>query len=235
MAGLECTSCHGQGTHFGHGAVSPMINHTWGVYGMYYPYNQTTAEEPIVCSTCHTQSWATSQLGVIQGLTTELVTNVTQAIDNAKATLTIANQTSGVNQTEINQLLAMVEVAEDHIHDVERDSSEGFHNPEQTFAILSAAAHLASEAESTALEARAAALASEATTLGTQVSSLQNQVTSLQNQTSTLQSDIEGLEEKIGGLESAAETVPYLYGGLGLAIGFIVGAAIVFLVRRGKP
>jgi len=233
-AGLECTSCHGQGTHLAHGAVSPMINHTWGVYGMYYPYNQTTAEEPIVCSTCHTQSWATSQLGVIQGLTTELVTNVTQAIDKAKAAITIANQTSGVNQTKIGELLAMVEIAEDYIHDVERDSSEGFHNPEQTFAILSAAAHLASEAKSTALEARAAALASDVTTLGAQVASLQNQVSSLQNTITTLQGDIAGLEAKIDSLESTAATVPYLYGGLGLAIGFIIGAAILFMVQRGK-
>ncbi len=172
---------------------------------------------------------------MIQGLTTELVTNVTQAIDNAKAAITISNQTSGVDQTEIDESLAMVETAEDYIHDVERDSSEGFHNPEQSFAILSAAAHLASEAESTALEARAAALESEATSLTAQVSSLQTEVTSLQNQTATLQDDIGSLEEKIDKLESTAATVPYLYGGLGLAIGFIVGAAIVFVVRRGKP
>jgi len=234
-AELECTSCHGQGTHSAHGSVSAVINHTWGIYGMYYPYNQTIAEEPIVCSTCHTQSWATSQLGVIQGLTTELVTNVTEAIDDAGATITIANQTSGVDQTEIDGAVAMVEAAEDYIHDVESDNSEGFHNPEQTFAILSAAAHLASEAESTALEARAAALASEATSLGAQVSSLQTQVTSLQDQTATLQEDIESLEAKIDDLESTVATVPYLYGGIGLAIGFIIGAAIVFVVRRGKP
>ncbi len=234
-AGWECTSCHGQGTHFAHGHVSDLVNHTWGVYGMYYPYNQTIGEEPIVCSTCHTQSWATSQLGVIQGLTTELVTNVTRAIDDARVSITTANQTSGVDQTKIDESLAMIETAEDYVSDVERDHSEGFHDPEQTFAILSAAAHLASEAESRALEARAAALASEAAGLEGQVTSLQNQVTSLQNQADTLQGDIDTLEVKIDDLESAATTGPYLFGGIGLAIGFIVGAAIVFLVRRGKP
>ncbi len=202
---------------------------------MYYPYNQTIGEEPIVCSTCHTQSWATSQLGVIQGLTTELVTNVTRAIDDARVSITTANQTSGVDQTKIDESLAMIETAEDYVSDVERDHSEGFHDPEQTFAILSAAAHLASEAESRALEARAAALASEAAGLEGQVTSLQNQVTSLQNQADTLQGDIDTLEVKIDDLESAATTGPYLFGGIGLAIGFIVGAAIVFLVRRGKP
>ncbi len=224
-AELECTSCHGQGTHYSHGGISDMVNHTWGVYGMYYPYNQTISEEPIVCSTCHTQSWATSQLGVIQGLTTELITNVTQAIDDAKAAITIANQTSGVDQTDINESLAMVETAEDYIHDVESDSSEGFHDPEQTFEILSATAHLANEAESTALEARATALASDVTTLGAQV-------TTLQDLTTTLQSDIADLQARIDDLESTSATVQYLYGGIGLAIGFAVGVAILFLVRR---
>ncbi len=233
-AELECTSCHGQGTHFAHGHVSELVNHTWGVYGMYYPYNQTLAEEPVVCSTCHTQSWATSQLGVIQGLTSELVANVSHAIDEAAAAITTANQTDGIDETKIAEALAMVEAAEEYMDDVERDGSDGFHNPEQTFAVLSTAAHLASDAESLVLEARATALANEATTLGAQVSSLQSQVTSLQDQTATLQGDIANLEAKIDDLESAAATVPYLYGGVGLAIGFIVGAVIVFLVRRGK-
>ncbi len=230
-AGLECTSCHGQGTHFAHGHESAVINHTWGIYGMHYPYNQTTAEEPIVCSTCHTQSWATSQLGVIQSLTTELITNVTQAIENAKAAIGIANQTSGANQTQINLATEMVEAAEDYIYDIERDSSEGFHNPEQTFAMLGWASHLANEAQVLAFEG----LVSEKTTLEAQVSSLETQVTSLQNQTNTLQTDIEDLEVKIGNLESAAATVPYLYAGMGLAIGFVVGAVIIFMLRRGKP
>lgn len=234
-AGVECASCHGQGTHFAHGHESAMVNHTWGVYGMYYPYNQTMAEEPIVCSNCHTQSWATSQLGVIQGLTRELITNVTEAIDNARAVILTANQTSGVNQTEIDLAETMVDSAEDYVDYVENDHSEGFHNPEQTFATLSQAANLASEAESMALEARTTVLASDKTTLESQVSNLQAQVTSLQNQTTTLQGDIDSLETKIDSLESTAATVPYLYGGIGLAIGFIVGAAIIFVVRRGKP
>ncbi len=223
-AGLECTSCHGNGTIFAHGHISAIVNHTWAVSGIYYPYNQTMAEEPIVCSTCHSQDWATSQLEVIQDLTTELITNVTQVIDNAKATITIANQTSGVDQTKIEEALAKIETAESYVHYVEDDSSEGFHNPEGTFATLSEAALLASEAESTALEARAITLASNVTSLGTQVSNLQNQVTSLQ-------SDIEDLEAKIG----KPTTAIYTYLGIGLVVGFIIGAAIIFALRRGKP
>lgn len=232
MAGVECASCHGKGTRLFHGDEEPWFNHTFRIYNTFYPFNQT---EPIVCSSCHTQSWATSQLGVIQGLTTEFITNVTQAIDDAKAAVTVANQTSGVNETKIDEAMSKVETAEGYVHYMENDGSQGFHNPEKTFKILSTAAHLASEAESTALEARATALASEATTLKAQVSSLQNQVTSLQNQTTTLQQDIANLEAKIDDLESTTATAPYLYGGIGLAIGFIIGAIIIFAVRRRKP
>jgi hypothetical protein len=67
-------------------------------------------------------------------------------------------------------------------------------------------------------------------------STLQAQVTALQNQTSTLQTDIENLEERIDSLESTVATVPYMYGGIGLAIGFIIGAAILYVVvGRRKP
>ncbi len=226
-AELECASCHGQGTRLFHGREGSWFNHTFQIYNTFYPYNQT---EPLVCSSCHTQSWATSQLGVIQGLTTELITNVTQAIENAKESIDTANQTSGVSQENIAEAQAMIETAEDYVHFVENDHSEGFHNPEQTFAILGEAAHLANEAQLIVFES----LAGQTSTLEDQVSSLQNQITSLQNQTTTLQTDIENLEAKIDDLESASAMAPYLYGGLGLAVGFIIGAAIIFLTRRGK-
>jgi predicted CXXCH cytochrome family protein len=227
-AGLECASCHGQGTRLFHGAEESWFNHTFWIYNTFYPFNQT---DPVVCSLCHTRSWATSQLGVIQGLTTNLITNVTQAVDNAKTSINIANQTSGVNQTQIDLATSMVETAETYISSVENDRSEGFHNPEQTFATLSEAAHLANKAQLLAFEA----LNSEKTTLEAQVLSLQTQVISLQNQTATLQSSIDSLEAKIDSLESTVATIPYLYGGIGLAIGFIIGAAIIFAIRKKKP
>ncbi len=171
-AGLECTSCHGQGTHLSHGHESAVLNHTWGIYGMHYPYNQTIAEEPIVCSTCHTQSWATSQLAVIQGLTTESITNATEAIEDAKATITIANQTSGVNQTKVDGAMTMVETAEDYISDLERDSSRGFHNPEEASRILIYATRLANAAKATALQAQQEATQSSFDVTSSELSTL---------------------------------------------------------------
>jgi chromosome segregation ATPase len=192
---------------------------------MFYPYNQTL--QPVVCSNCHTQEWATSQLGVIQSLTDELVANATNTVDKAKAAITVANQTSGVDKTKLTSASSMVETAESILESINRDASKGFHNPEQTYTVLGEAARLAGEAQSTALTARADALSTQSTDLQTQVSNLQNQV-------STLQTDISDLETKIDGLQSTVATVPYLYGGIGLAIGFVIGAAILFVLRRGK-
>lgn len=236
-AGLECTSCHGQGTRLYHGEEEPWFNHTLWIYNTFYPYNQT---EPMVCSNCHAGDsfdWAVSQLEAIQTSTPDLITNVTQLIDEANATITIANQTSGVDQTKIDEALTLIEAAETLVNYVEHEASGGFHNTHA----LSEATQLATEAELIATSARAEALGetvtsleAERATLQTQISSLQTQVTSLQSQTATLQSDIDSLEAKIDDLESTVATVPYLYGGIGLAIGFIIGAAIVFAVRRRK-
>lgn len=201
---------------------------------MYYPYNQTRGEEPIVCSNCHTQEWATTQLGVIQDLTTELMNNVTQVITNAKATIIDANQTSGVDPAKITSASTTVNAAQSTIDIIGNDKSMGFHNPEKTFSMLGDAARLAGEAQMTALTAKAEALGENLTSvqnerlaLQTQISSLQAQVSSLQNQTTTLQS-------RIDSLSSSTTTAPYLYGGVGLAIGFVVGAAILFAVRKRK-
>lgn len=160
----------------------------------------------------------------------ELVANVTNAIQNAKDSIDVANQTAGVDQTQISLAASLIEAAEGYISDVERDASEGFHHPEHTYATLGQAAHLTNEAQVVVFDS----LAAETTTLETQVSSLQTQITSLDEQTAALQADIETLESKIDELESAAATTPYLYGGVSLAIGFVIGAVIVLVARRGK-
>lgn len=174
-AGLECTSCHGQGTQFAHGHESDVVNHTWGIYGMYYPYNQTMDEEPIVCSTCHNQGWATSQLGVIQALTTDLIANITHVIEDTEAAIVIANETGGVDKTRIDLAYSKLEEAKSNLHLAENDGSEGLHDPEGTFRILGEAALLGSESKSLALEAlREAETGRIEAELQAQVSSMQN-------------------------------------------------------------
>ena len=36
-AGVECTQCHGEGTHLVQGSIGETFNHTFGVYDTYYP------------------------------------------------------------------------------------------------------------------------------------------------------------------------------------------------------
>jgi len=210
-AGLQCTSCHGQGTRLWHGEEEPWFNHTFWIYNTFVPYNQT---EPMVCSNCHTGEsfdWAVSQLELIQNSTPNLIIAVTQLITEANASIILANQTSGVDQTKIAEALALFEEAETLVDNVEDDAAGGFHNPQA----LNEATQLATEAKSIAINAMTTA--------------------NLNTQISTLQADIDNLEKRIDNLESTAATVPYLYGGIGLAIGFIIGAAIIFVARRGKP
>lgn len=211
-AGVECASCHGQGTQLFHGSEESWYNHTFQIYNTFYPYNQT---EPMVCGTCHTGEsfdWAVSQLELIQNSTVDLLITVTQLIDEANATITTANQTSGVDRTKIEEAQTLFEAAVNYAMYVENDGSEGFHNPDA----LTEAAQLATEAKTLATSAIATA--------------------NLETQISTLEGDVENLEERIDSLESAAATVPYLYAGLGLAIGFIVGAAILYaVIGRRKP
>ena len=121
---------------------------------MHYPYNQTMDEEPIVCSTCHTQEWSTSQLNVIQTTISKANVNVTTIIEEVESAISLANATTGVNQTKVNQATSLIEQASDKVNLVNYDGSSGFHNPEETFAMLSDAMRLANEAGTLALEAQ---------------------------------------------------------------------------------
>ncbi len=226
-AELECTSCHGQGERLWHDEPDPWFNHTFGIYNTFYPFNQT---DPLVCSSCHTQSWATSRLGVIQDLTHDLILNVTMAIDKALASIDLANQTAGTDELQLQAAADMIETAESYISLVENDGSHGFHDPEQTFGMLGQAAHLTNEAQNLAFEE----LASGTTSLESQVANLQGQVDTLQEQTSLLQDDIDDLALQLADLESSSAMNQYLYAGIGLVVGFIVGAVIIFAIRRGK-
>jgi hypothetical protein len=115
---------------------------------------------------------------VIQSLTSDVTANVTSLIEDAKAAIFQANQTSGVNQTTITLANGKVEDAESKVASTERDGSTGLHNPEKTFRILNEAALLVIESKSLALEALRQA---ETATLEAQVTSVEDQVNNMQN------------------------------------------------------
>jgi predicted CXXCH cytochrome family protein len=165
-AGLECTSCHGQGTRLRRGSVSDWFNHTFGIYETYYPYNQT---DPTVCSSCHDQTWATTQLDIIQGTVGELVANVSKAIVSAQSAITMANQTSGIDSTKVDQARTQLADAESWVTYVERDGSGGLHNPEQTYQVLGEAWRLANEVEALMRDAQQQALTGDLSNLADQL------------------------------------------------------------------
>jgi predicted CXXCH cytochrome family protein len=198
-AGVECTQCHGEGTHLAHGSISETFNHTFGIYDTYYPYNQT---DPVTCSKCHDQTWATTQLGVIQTTAENIIENVTEAIHEADAAISSASQVSGVDQAKIDEAMELFETAEALVESVEADKSRGLHNPEGSFELLSEALVLASEASSL-------------------VNNAVQEVTS--SQLSSIQEDLSSVQGNL----NITETYMYIgaIGGIigGLFLGLLVG------------
>jgi predicted CXXCH cytochrome family protein len=198
-AGVECTQCHGEGTQLAHGHISETFNHTFAIYNTYYPYNQT---DPVTCTKCHDQTWATTQLGVIQETTENIIINVTEAIHEADAAIASASGVSGVDQAKLDEATELFEKAEGLIETVEADSSSGLHNPEGSFEKLSEALGLAGEASNIANKA-----VQEVTS---------SQLSSAQEELSTVQGNL-----------NTTETYMYLgaIGGIigGLILGMLVG------------
>lgn len=235
---VTCAVCH-MALDTKSAVAYDLRNHTMIVrsYGTY----EYSCGQAIGCHKEQGTEWAEQMVEEIQTTVNATLEKVEEAITQAEAAITAANQTAGVDKTAIEDAAGFLLQAKSYSSFVEADGSLGFHNPTYALSLLSTALDYTLQAESAALEAIAEALGETATgleaeraALQAQISSLQAQVTSLQDQTATLQADIEDLEAKISVLESAAATAPYLYGGMGLAIGFVIGAAIVFAVRRGR-
>jgi predicted CXXCH cytochrome family protein len=176
-AGVECTSCHGEGTRFVRGNVAEWFNHTFAIYNTFYPFNQT---DPLVCGECHDQTWATAQLGVIQETTETIVVNVTEAIHEAEAAISSASNVSGVDQVQIDEATELFEEAELLLEHVEADASSGLHNPEGLFESLSEALQLAGEATILANEAVQEVTASQLSNAQTDLSSVRGILSSTQ-------------------------------------------------------
>lgn len=209
-ADLECTSCHGQGTRIFHGEEDTWFNHTFGIYNTFYPYNQS---EPMVCSNCHELTWATEQLDVIEQLTASFIENATSVVEGAQTIITDANAT-GVSQSKIQEAMAKLEEADSLVSYISGDGSGGLHNPEKSYAKLSQAAHLARDAQVSALDAKAEVLKDDVSSLQSEVSSLETERTELSNKVDKLQS----------------QTPTNI--GIGAIIGVVIGAVIVFFLKR---
>jgi predicted CXXCH cytochrome family protein len=242
-ADVECVQCHGAGERLWHGSTSSWFNHTFWIYNVNYPYNQT---EPMVCGNCHELEWATEQLEVIETLTHEFGENATDVVNAAEAAIEVANATTGVSSAKITEAAELAEQAYDIIHWVEADASGGLHNPERSYALLGHASMLAGEAQAKALEAQAEALGDDVSTLESSVSSLEFDVSSLESDVSSLEAEKETLDSQVSALESEVTSLEAEVEdanarvssgattnmGIGAVAGVIIGAVAVFFLRK---
>jgi hypothetical protein len=235
-ADVECVQCHGAGERLWHGSISEWFNHTFWIYNINYPFDQ---EEPMVCAKCHEIEWATAQLEVIEALTHEFGTNVTEVIHAAEAAIEVANATTGVNSAKVTEAVELAERAYDIIHLVEADASGGLHNPEYTYTLLGHASMLAGEAQAAALEAQAEALGEGVSTLEARVSTLESSVSSLESDKETLSSQVSSLESQVASLEAEVEDAKAKASsgattniGIGAVVGVIIGAVAVFFLKK---
>jgi formate-dependent nitrite reductase cytochrome c552 subunit len=179
---------------------------------------------------CHQEqgtTWAEERVEEIQTIVKATLEKVEEAITLAESAIQIANQTAGVSPTVIEEASSLLLQAKSYSSFIEADGSYGFHNPTYALSALNTALDYAAEA-------RAKALGETTTILEAERAALQAQVSSLENQVSTLQEDISRLTTRVEELEAAAATVPYLYGGAGLIVGLLIGAAIFYAVKGRK-
>jgi predicted CXXCH cytochrome family protein len=217
-ADVECVECHGQGEHFAHGSVSAWFNHTFWIYDTYWPYNDT---RPVTCSKCHELEWATEQLEVIEQ-TTETMTEAAEEIIEAAYSVI---EGAGLSEAEAADLTEAVDAASDTVHYWMADASGGLHNPEGTYAAISAAAHAANEAALEALELSNSDLEEEVSTLESEKETLESEVTSLETRVTDLEAQVEELANQgIPGFPVSS-----------IALGLLMSAAIVFYITKPKP
>jgi predicted CXXCH cytochrome family protein len=215
---VDCTDCHGAGTHFAHGHESAWFNHSFAIYGIYYPYNQT---EPLACANCHELEWAVDQMEVIETTTATMVESAEEIFEMAYTVIENADLT----EAEATELTETVDAAAATVHYWVADASGGLHNPEGGYAAISAAAHAANEAALEALEAANEELESEVSTLASEKTTLESEVSSLETQVTSLESQVEELENQ-GGIPGFPVS--------SVALGILMSAAVIFYITKPK-
>jgi predicted CXXCH cytochrome family protein len=224
-ADVECVECHGLGEHFAHGHVSEWFNHTFWIYDTYWPYNDT---RPMTCSKCHDIEWATEQLEVIE-VTTETMTHAAEEIIESAYSVI---ESAGLSEAKAAELTEAVDAASDTVHYWVADGSGGLHNPEGTFAAISAAAHAANEAAVEALELSNSDLEGDVETLESAKTSLESAKASLESEVATLETSVTDLEAEIEELSN--QVIPG-FPVSSIAIGLLMSAAVVFYISKPKP
>ncbi|MHA2173564.1 MAG: ammonia-forming cytochrome c nitrite reductase subunit c552 [Candidatus Hodarchaeales archaeon] len=157
---FDCTECHGYYWGTDHGQPAELINHTW------------TLVLEDACDKCHVGQNATriAALEDIQTDVTALMTEIESQVTNVSAKVDQANDTSGVDQTKVDNAYALIDEAEALLMFVEADESTGFHNPDLAEQKLQLALTKLDEAYAAAVDATPADTTT--TTKGTSASGI---------------------------------------------------------------
>jgi formate-dependent nitrite reductase cytochrome c552 subunit len=239
-ADVECANCHGAGTRLFHGSESTWYNHTFWIYNINYPFNQT---EPMVCAQCHELEWATEQLETVQSTAEGFFANATEVVHAAEAAIEDATA-NGASEADLAEAVELWEEAEAMVHWVEADGSRGFHNTERALTLVNYATQLAGEAQAAAIEAKAdtltedkADLASEKAALESEKATLESDKADLESDVDNLTSDVSALESQVSSLETEVDELSAKAGSamnyaIGAIIGLIIGAVAVFYLKK---
>ncbi|WP_309491937.1 ammonia-forming cytochrome c nitrite reductase subunit c552 [Candidatus Hecatella orcuttiae] len=260
-SGVTCVDCH-MALDTKTAIAYDLRNHTMTVqsYGTY----DYTCGQAIGCHKEQGAEWAEQRILDAQTLFSESLEKAEAAISSAETTIITANETAGIDMATLKEAEELLLKAKSRFAYAEADGSEGFHNPTYTQMLLAAALDYAAKAELTASKAIADATiatlapAEQVETLRAEVSRLQDEISDLQkqnnalksqnedlrklnsdleNQVSSLQAQVSSLQDRVAELEAAAPPrvgMLYVYLAIGVVVGIIIGAAVIFAVKRGK-
>jgi hypothetical protein len=224
-ADVECVDCHGAGAHFAHGHESPWFNHSFAVYGIYYPND---VKEPLACAQCHELEWAIEQYEVVEETTEAMIHSAEEIIEEAYSVIEMVSS-AGVSETQLEEIVASVDEASDIVHYWMADGSGGLHNPEGGYKAVSEAAHVANAASHQALELLSGVLESEVKALENDKVSLETDKSSLETKVSGLESDVSSLEAEVEELSSGIRIPGFPVSSI--ILGLIISAVVIYLIK----
>ncbi|MFQ5977203.1 MAG: multiheme c-type cytochrome [Candidatus Heimdallarchaeota archaeon] len=118
---MDCITCHGYQLMNATDLTDWRINHTWTL-DLPYTCGQNT-------TTCHTDGAAqVTALTAIQADFEDLLSDYETLLENVTAMVDTANETSGVDQAEVDSAYDLIDDAGDLAGWATYDNSEGFHN-----------------------------------------------------------------------------------------------------------
>lgn len=210
MPDATCTDCHMYASDVD-GANSAMYHgHSWAI-----TVKEDNGHDSVSCTNCHSNMTLEVANNFIDEFRLRFETTYVITQTNVAATADLMKNVD--DATLQNKLFD----AQSNLAYAESDESSGFHNHEYLLSLLQ-------NANSKALELRSTIYHQISTKLEKKVNSLE--LTNARNV--ELNMTVTHLNDEIATLKSTNASLPYMYGGIGLVIGLIIGVAGISLIKR---